>query len=167
MRRRTRNILLALLAIVVTGIAALAIVFAPFLLRTRHVHAEPGAGFHADYFVYVSPGARDRAVAGKLVTILVQPNNSGTNSDDPNVHIDDAWWTTYGRSSIADELEVILLVPAFIRPAKDWKIYTHALDRDVLLTTDRVDLRRLDLQLIAMIDHARAPTASPRCTRTA
>jgi pimeloyl-ACP methyl ester carboxylesterase len=49
---------------------------------------------------------------------------------------------------------VILLVPAFVRPGKDWQIYTHALDRDSL-TTKRGDIVRLDLQLLAMIDDAR------------
>ena len=92
---------------------------------------------------------------GKEITLLVQPNNSGINSDDPNVHRRDAWFTGFERKSIADELGVILLVPAFIRPGEDWQIYTHALDRDTL-TTERVDLKRIDLQLIAMIDFARA-----------
>lgn len=117
--------------------------------------AAPTKGFHAPYFTYVSPGARKRAAEGKLVTMLVQPNNSGTNSDDPQVHEDDAWWTAFGRSRVADALDAVLLVPAFVRPAADWKIYTHALDRDSL-TTERADLARPDLQLIAMVDDARA-----------
>jgi pimeloyl-ACP methyl ester carboxylesterase len=50
---------------------------------------------------------------------------------------------------------VVLLVPAFLRPGGDWQIYTHALDRDTF-TTERLDLKRIDLQLIAMIEHARA-----------
>jgi pimeloyl-ACP methyl ester carboxylesterase len=49
-------------------------------------------------------------------------------------------------------------VPAFIRPGEDWYIYTHALDRDSL-ANERADLKRIDLQLIAMIDHARAELA--------
>jgi hypothetical protein len=88
----------------------------------------------------------------------VQPNNSGTTSDDPNVHRQDAWWTGFERRKIADELGVVLLVPAFMRPGEDWHIYTHALDRDSL-TTQLTDLARIDLQLIAMIDHARAELA--------
>jgi hypothetical protein len=88
------------------------------------------------------------------VTILVQPNNSGTSSDDPEVHRKDAWWTGLERRRVADALGVVLLVPAFVRPGEDWIIYTHALDRDAL-TTRRPDLQRIDLQLIAMIDRTR------------
>ena len=89
----------------------------------------------------------------------MQPNNSGTTSDDPAVHRKDAWWTGFGRHGLADDLGTALLVPAFVRPATDWRIYTHALDRDVL-TTERLDLARLDLQLLAMIDDARARLAA-------
>ena len=42
----------------------------------------------------------------------------------------------------------------FPRPKKDWRIYTHALDRDSLLT-ERKEYRRFDQQLIRMIDDAR------------
>lgn len=51
-------------------------------------------------------------------------------------------------------LGVILLQPAFPRPQTDWRIYTHALDRDSLLT-DKREYKRLDQQLIKMIDDAR------------
>jgi pimeloyl-ACP methyl ester carboxylesterase len=130
----------------------------PYWARVQHVAASPSNGFHADFYLYISPDASHVARQGKESTILVQPNNSGINSDDPNVHRRDAWFTGFERRSIADELGVILLIPAFIRPAEDWQIYTHALDRDTL-TTDRADLKRIDLQLIAMIDFARAELA--------
>lgn len=139
-------------------IAIPSFVFSPYVMRVRHVPANPEAGFHADYFFYVSPKAARSAAEGKTVTILVQPNNSGTNSDDPSVHRKDAWWTGLGRKPIADELGVVLLVPAFVRPGQDWHIYSHAIDRDTL-TTERPDLARLDLQLIAMIDHLRQTLA--------
>ncbi len=48
-----------------------------------------------------------------------------------------------------------LLVPCFPRPAAQWRVYTHALDRDTF-TTDVPELSRLDRQLLAMIDDARA-----------
>ena len=51
------------------------------------------------------------------------------------------------------DLDVVILVPVFPRPEENWRIYTHALDRDVL-ETDIPELRRLDLQLEAMIDDA-------------
>lgn len=125
-----------------------------YALRVRHFTADPANDHHADFYLYVSPKAKQLASDGEIVTILVQPNNSGINSDDPKEHQRDAWITGYERRKLADELGVILLVPAFIRPGEDWHIYTHALDRDSL-TTERADLKRIDLQLIAMIDHAR------------
>lgn len=136
-----------------------AAIIGPYYLRVQHFPADASAGYYADFYIYVSPGATDLADSGKPVTILVQPNNSGTNSDDPAVHQKDAWWTGFERKGIADELGVVLLVPAFLRPAEDWQIYTHALDRDVL-TTKRQDLARLDLQLIAMVESARVQLAN-------
>ena len=125
-----------------------AVVLGPYALGVERFEPDPAGGYHAPFFLYVPGAAREGAGP---VTLLVQPNNSGINSDDPEVHEKDAWWTGFGRSGLARELGVALLVPAFVRPAKDWRIYTHAIDRDVL-TTEREDLRRLDLQLAAMID---------------
>lgn len=150
-----KKIVFVFTGLIVAALIAAGAVFGPYATRVQHIQADTTAGFHADFYLYVSPSARSRAASGGMVTILVQPNNSGTNSDDPAVHRRDAWWTGFERKRLADELGVALLVPAFLRPAKDWKIYTHALDRDVM-TTGRTDLARLDLQLIAMIDAARA-----------
>jgi hypothetical protein len=140
--------------LVIVSILAVGIILGPYVLRLQHIPASPSDGYHADFYLYISPGARRAANDGRLVTILVQPNNSGISSDDPAVHRRDAWWTGFERYRIANELDVILLIPAFIRPGEDWYIYTHALDRDSLMT-ERADLKRIDLQLIAMIDHAR------------
>jgi len=129
-------------------------VLGPYAFRVQHHPANPDRGYHADFYVYVSPGAAARARVGEEVVLLIQPNNSGTNSDDPEVHRKDAWWTGFGRHGLADELEVVLLVPAFVRPGEDWQIYTHALDRDVF-TTDRADVGRIDLQLLHMVDMVR------------
>jgi hypothetical protein len=147
------------LAVVVIALILPVTLFAPYTLRLQHFDASPTNGYHADFYLYISPRARQAVREGKQITILVQPNNSGVNSDDPEVHRRDAWWTGFERRAIADELGVVLLVPAFIRPGEDWQIYTHALDRDTL-TTARQDLNRIDLQLLAMIDHARAKLAS-------
>jgi dienelactone hydrolase len=130
-----------------------AVFIGPYALRVECEPADPEAGYYAPFYLYVPPEVR-RASA-KPVVLLVQPNNSGTNSDDSAVHQRDAWWTGFERKRVADELGVALLVPAFVRPGEDWHLYTHALDRDVF-TTDRADLLRLDLQLLAMIDRARA-----------
>lgn len=145
----------AALAVVVLLLVIAIYFIAPYYFRVKHFAANPGKGYHADFYLYVSPTAKDAIKRGNPALLLIQPNNSGINSDDPATHLDDAWWTGFGRHFLADELGVILLVPAFIRPAQDWHIYTHALDRDVL-TTQRTDLRRLDLQLLNMIEHARA-----------
>ncbi len=134
-----------------------AVVLGPYALRVQHFDAISANGYNADFYLYISPGAKRAARGGKEVTILVQPNNPGISSDDPEVHRRDAWFTGFERYKIANELGVILLIPAFIRP-EDWHIYTHALDRDPL-TTERADLKRIDLQLIAMIDRARAELA--------
>ena len=142
------------LAVVLLVLTAAALWLGPFAWRVERHPAEPARGFHADFYLYV-PDLRGRGGKGEPpATILVQPNNAGRISDDPEVHRRDAWWMCFGRSRIADELGVVLLVPTFVRPAEDWRIYTHALDQDCL-TTGRPDLRRLDLQLLAMIDRAR------------
>jgi hypothetical protein len=127
----------------------------PYFQSVSYYPANADKGYYAGFYVYISPGAKKIAKDGNSVTFLIQPNNSGTTSDDPEVHTKDAWWTGLERYKIANKLNVILLVPAFIRPATDWQIYTHALDRDVM-ATDRKDLSRIDLQLLAMIDETRA-----------
>ncbi len=159
MKRFIRILLLSLACGGMIAALAAAWFFLPFMTRVQRVAAEPAAGFHADYYLYLGPAARQRAEREGTAVILVQPNNSGINSDDPEVHRKDAWWTSFGRHGVADELGAILLVPAFVRPAQDWQIYTHALDRDSL-TTGRADLARPDLQLLAMVDHARALLAA-------
>lgn len=153
-----KTILRIFIGIILAFLIVAGIVLGPYALRAQHFEADPANGYHADFYLYVSPDAQRAAREGKEITILVQPNNSGANSDDPEVHRKDAWWTGFERYKIANELGVVLLVPAFIRPGADWHIYTHALDRDSL-TTKREDLKRIDLQLIAMIDNARAELA--------
>ncbi|XOV94203.1 MAG: hypothetical protein ACFHWX_05745 [Bacteroidota bacterium] len=150
-----KKILLFLAALIVLLMVVAGLFIGPYFLNVEHFDSNSSRGYQADFYLYVSPGARELAKEGGVVTLLIQPNNSGTTSDDPQVHQRDAWFTGFERQKIADELNVVLLVPAFIRPATDWQIYTHALDRDVL-TTQRKDLIRIDLQLLAMIDSARA-----------
>jgi poly(3-hydroxybutyrate) depolymerase len=154
MKKIVRRVGIVLIIIVALGAIAAGAMIGPYYLRVQRFPANAAAGYHADFYLYVSPGAKTAAQNGSPQTLLVQPNNSGTNSDDPNVHRRDAFWTGWERQKVADELGVILLVPAFIRPGEDWQIYTHALDRDSL-TTKRTELARLDLQLLAMVDEAR------------
>ena len=147
--RLAPKLLLGLLLVAGIGVAVL---LGPYALRLRHVEADAGKGFRSDYYLYV-PESLHRD-AGGMATLLVQPNNSGRTSDDIAAHQRDAWITGFERKRIADELGVALLVPAFPRTASEWRVYTHALDRDVLTTRDPA-LARLDLQLLAMIDDAR------------
>jgi dienelactone hydrolase len=58
------------------------------------------------------------------------------------------------NGSFASLIKVAVLIPVFPRPETDWKIYTHALDRDSMMT-DKKEYARFDLQLAAMIDDAR------------
>lgn len=109
------------------------------------------SAFTWPYYLYVPTRSPKESPA---LTILVEPNNTGLCSDD--YALQDS--LTHRRAdqlrSLCDELGVAALVPVFPRPMEHWKIYTHALDRDALLT-DIPELKRLDLQLIAMIDDAR------------
>ncbi|MDG3582837.1 MULTISPECIES: hypothetical protein [Galbibacter] len=90
----------------------------------------------------------------KETFLLVEPNNTGRASDSITVHrdhaIDLASVSSVGNNA-ATMLKIPLLVPVFPRPASRELIYTHALDRDVILEKS-VELKRLDLQLLAMVD---------------
>lgn len=124
------------------------------------VRIEPNQkqGFAYPYYLYVPPQLKNEKMRGKALTFLVSPNNTGKIDDDLSVH--DAYaknWTERDRRW-AGTLGVVLLTPVFPRPATDWQIYTHALDRDAMLT-EKTDYKRFDLQLIAMIDHARKSLA--------
>jgi hypothetical protein len=62
-------------------------------------------------------------------------------------------------NNISTELGIPLLVPVFPRPASLPYTYTHALDRDVMLENSS-ELKRLDLQLLEMINDAKTVLAS-------
>jgi len=113
------------------------------------IAADPQNGFSWPYYLYVplyvkSPGA-----------ILVEPNNTGSVSDDPAVHDAAARNLIQNKRYWADELGSPYLVPTFPRPATGDTGYTHALDRGAILTSV-AGLGRLDLQLMAMIRDAQA-----------
>ena len=126
------------------------------------IEAEPAKGFAYPYYLYVPKAMREEAKdAKKTHTILVIPNNAGKTSDDFTVHEADVKRKIKNNSEIADRLGVALLMPVFPRPQTDWKIYTHALDR-AAMTTDKKEFARFDLQLVAMIDDARAKLAKEK-----
>jgi hypothetical protein len=116
------------------------------------VSANPAKGFHWPYYLCVPFGLSPRTV------LLVEPNNTGTTSDDLNFHDTAARNILVWRSTFAIAHDLPLLVPTFPRPANPGWVYTHALDRYSLTTTAFVggySIERIDLQLIAMINDAR------------
>ncbi|MBC8875874.1 MAG: hypothetical protein H8E44_41135 [Planctomycetes bacterium] len=115
------------------------------------VEAQASEGFNFPYYLFI-PGGIDKH---RPVHVLVEPNNSGVVSDDLEVHRAKAL-TLVKRSHanrMAQGLGVPLLVPTFPRPRSNWLAYTHALDIDTLEIAAG-NLKRVDLQLTAMIKHA-------------
>lgn len=109
--------------------------------------------FYHPYILFIPKGTSKN----KPLYLLIEPNNTGLVSDSIEVHKNSAIHLA-GTSSIGNnistELKIPLLVPIFPRPKSEPLIYTHALDRDVMLEKKN-DLERLDLQLIAMISDAK------------
>ncbi len=112
--------------------------------RYQIIAANPSAGFHWEYLLYMP----------KKVTsnyLLVIPNNTSHDDEDIAVHRTGAKQEIVLRHTLADELGTPLLVPIFPRPNE---YYVHNLDRNVLLMTQD-GYQRFDLQLLAMVDDAR------------
>jgi putative CocE/NonD family hydrolase len=124
---------------------------------TELVAASPAAGFHFPYLLRVPA----RLEAGAERALLVEPNNTGTASDDFEVHLAAARKLAQSAigASVSRALDLPLLVPVFPRPGTEWQFYTHQLDRDTMALRDG-PMRRLDLQLVAMIDDARRRLAA-------
>jgi pimeloyl-ACP methyl ester carboxylesterase len=118
------------------------------------IPANPCEGFLSPYYLFI-PTSLFNAVVHGPATLLIVPNNTGTASDDLSVHDASALKTARRWVQMATELKAGLLVPVFPRPKSNDLIYTHALGRSAM-TTDIPVLKRIDLQLIAMIDDARA-----------
>ena len=107
------------------------------------------------HIIYLLPRAfYDADSKNKTHTILVAPNNTGKINDDLDFHEQNVKNKMLQAAFVFGKLDVAVLMPVFPRPETDWKIYTHALDRDSL-TTDKKEYKRFDLQLAAMIDDAR------------
>ncbi len=116
------------------------------------VAANSAAGFNYPYYLFIPETFADI----KESFLYVEPNNSGKPSDDFTFEEDDAHRRCLEMypNRLARKLNVPLLMPVFPRPKQQSLIYTHYLNRKTMLVKDG-PLRRLDLQLIAMIDHAR------------
>lgn len=129
----------------------------------QRIDGNAAAGFTYPYYLYVPPELKVADEKKKVQTILVVPNNTGKNSDDFAVHDADVRKRMSMNGAIASLLKVAILMPVFPRPERDWRIYTHALDRDTMVT-DKKEYRRLDLQMVAMIDDARSKLAKDGLT---
>lgn len=122
------------------------------------IKKSPEKGFYNDYILFIPKGTP----VNKKLFLLVEPNNTGKLSDSIEVHMEYAIHLASVSSvgnNISTELRIPLLVPVFPRPLKDSLMYTHALDRDVILEKSPA-LKRLDLQLLAMISDAGAVLAA-------
>ncbi len=119
----------------------------------EEVPANPQKGFYWPYYLKTPDAVKEPAV------LLVEPNNTGTVSDDPAVHNLAAKNEALAWGARMDELGCPYLIPTFPRPASNGEVYTQALDRNTLLTK-LPGLERIDLQLLAMIEDARARLAA-------
>jgi hypothetical protein len=111
--------------------------------------------FNFPYYLFVPHNVNK----DNMTFIVVEPNNTGFADDDLQKHSAKAERMAtkdfYIGRYVAGELNFPLLVPVFPRSKTNWEVYTHALDRDAMLQAGN-KLERIDLQLIAMFDDARA-----------
>ena len=114
------------------------------------VAAAPEKGFNFPFLLKVPTGT-------KTNYLIVETNNTGKVSDKFDEHYASAKTAIVGNAIgpwVAKELKAPILVPVFPRSEQDWQIYTHALDSDTLAIQEGA-LKRLDLQLLAMIKEAK------------
>ena len=121
-------------------------------VRVFQVDAQPEKGFNYPYLIRIPSKLRYTNAH-----LLVEPNNTGTATDDYSVHITSAQKliSISYPSQISEQLQLPLLIPVFPRPRTEWRCYIHALDDDCLKVNDK-SYKRVDLQLIAMIKDAQA-----------
>lgn len=121
------------------------------------IFVEPGLedNFEFPYFLYIPK----KVIQNEKAFIVIEPNNSGFLDDDLQEHIDKAERTAtndfYLGSYVAQQLKYPILVPVFPRSKSSSQIYTHSLDRDVMLQKGN-KLERLDKQLLEMFADARS-----------
>jgi hypothetical protein len=129
--------------------------------------ANPAQGFSWPYYLYIPPVVDSNAV------LVVEPNNTGSPTNDFSVHDASASNLITARMTFAGDLHSPFLMPVFPEPASNtWQmpdppepatnlwVYTQALSRDCFFITSNLPLQNLDLQLMAMIADARARLAT-------
>jgi hypothetical protein len=111
-------------------------------------------GFNFSYFIFIPSNTNIKT----KTTLIIQPNNTGFPNDTLKIHEEDAKIVAsnkyYLGNYVSRKLGIPLLVPAFPRSKSNWRIYTHALDKDAIIATGKIE--RLDLQLISMINDAKS-----------
>jgi predicted esterase len=111
-------------------------------------------GFNYPYYLFIP----DDLSAEQEKYLVVEPNNSGVVTDDFQEHIDRAKSNAsrdyFLGNYTARKLGYPLLVPVFPRAKSTSQMYTHSLDRDVMLQKEN-ELERIDLQLLAMVEDAK------------
>lgn len=130
--------------------------------RISEYAADPAHGFRWPYLLAApaGPPAGTPAPLGGN-TLLVLPLSTGFTSSDLELLRAAAGCKLASELALADRLGTPVLVPVFPRPAApppEDNLYLHALSRASLQVRDAA-LARVDLQLIAMIDDARAVLA--------
>lgn len=153
-----RNIFYIFLIILVTASLVSAQNNTPGSKNVVRVEADASKGFSYPYYLYVPDALREGSAKNQTHNLLVAPNNTGKINDDLAVHEANVKQKMMQMGMAFGKLNVPVLMPVFPRPETDWKIYTHALDRDSLLT-EKAEYKRFDLQLAAMILHTREKLA--------
>ncbi|WP_228851799.1 hypothetical protein [Aegicerativicinus sediminis] len=118
------------------------------------VSENSNSGFNFPYFLFIP----EEANPSNSVFLIVEPNNTGSVSDNLADHKDKAEnlaTNNYNLGNyLAHQLGYPLLIPIFPRAEATWKIYTHALDRDAMQQKGNA-IERIDLQLLAMVEDAK------------
>lgn len=136
-------------------IVSIIIFFACTNNELNYVESKPNKGFNYPYYLFIP----ENIVTNDSLYIVVETNNSGFVSDNFNKHKKSAKKLINNEENIgvyvSRGLNYPMLVPIFPRSETDWKIYTHALDKDAVIQKNN-ELERIDLQLLNMIEDAKS-----------
>ena len=120
--------------------------------KIYHIPANPKKGFYWSYYLGTPRNVNEKRA------LYVEPNNDGRTGVPIKTH--QYWASIKCEQAMVDytnKLETFALVPVFPRPALENgnNLYVHALTREVI--EQKVDsLKRIDLQLLAMIEDAQS-----------